>query len=302
MMLWKHIPAQQHANKRRFDCFYYSDSTCSEFGMEFLTSRVSEFVMYSSMNTINPFYEKIDCTWICLTPSKIDEVLHRTPSFRVDFLTIYPLGKHEYQNRVPTLFTFALSLVKFRNSTLFENNDGSFSSKLRSLLHRCWVEAEINIKKIHGCPNHSRWPVKLWVHGIPERVWEITADDQLVERPGHPPVDESIIEPLYPQPPAEVPPPPTGLRVDITPEGAEVRWRPVPDVQGYSVEWSNDGVDFSPIGGLEGAKANPGPDGWCLWLDEVKPEQADYFVRVYSYRNDATVVSEPSATVHARWE
>jgi hypothetical protein len=267
--------------------------------------RMSELVQSRSVLKMRPDIESCEI-WICVDhhyPGMVrDSKKTLWPTFTIYCLLAYIPKIPTAPPHMNEVLILRESLASPRACPWYTDDRPTFAGRLLHLVGKCWIETAEFWKKIEQPKNpRPQWPVKMWIHGVPERVWEITADGQLMERPDHPPVDESIVEPRYPEPSAEIPPPPSEVDLDITSEGAEVRWRPVPDVDGYLIEWSSDGVDFSTIENVETAEAIVGPDGLCRWLDTMAPEDEDYYIRMMSYRGDAEAVSEPTTPIHAKW-
>lgn len=113
------------------------------------------------------------------------------------FSPIYPPdGDDGPLHRLNDLFYLQISFARPCDNPYYSDDREVLALRLLHTAHQAWVDSWNLMEQVEGHPRR-KWPVKLWIHRHPERVWEITEDGQLVEVDGHPPVDESIIDPIY---------------------------------------------------------------------------------------------------------
>lgn len=203
---WNVRCSNKHVYERHYDVFSVS-GTCgttngsTEVGINYLISRMCEWVISESPKKINRYFETVRATWIC-----IDELMAydrpratvRAP-FRITFLSFYPREQDIYRH--DDMFRGDFTLYAPETNNIFSSDREIFAGRLLCKTHECWVRSWKLLEDVMGRPA-KRWPVRVWIHQKPERVWDIDANDQLVERPDLAPADERMLQmfPTGPEP------------------------------------------------------------------------------------------------------
>lgn len=196
MIHWNRQPLDE---LRRYEIFGMHGSTPTEFGIRVILSRMCEFAIMRSEQAINRSTEKIEMTWICVDhfmPGRVravDKCLLSVPIY-TEFLTIYP-PVPSGPPRLNPLFSFGIDIVFPQKCPYYTDDRPVFAERMLHTIHECWNESwDLWSKVAQAVHPMPRWPVKLWIHGQPNCVWQIVDDGRLAVVDGHPLVDESVIE------------------------------------------------------------------------------------------------------------
>jgi hypothetical protein len=301
MVTWEQRPFNADHPDRYCNTYMGSGWTTSEFGMGVLLSRLCEFAMVRSAGRPMPDKEGIQGTWGCVDcrPSKRQRKSGPSASarFTVSLRMVYPPFLVQPPARPNDMFVLHGRLHRLEACPFYFGDPAAFAERVLRKTAACWAEAWALRERVEPLPHpRERWPVKLWVAGEPQRVWEVGEDGTALLLPDHPPVDEGILETA---PKVLSPTPPTDLQVvEATPDGVTLRFRPSADAERYMIEYSQDGQTFVPGGSLRGDAARPGPDGYCLFIDTPRRDPPERYYRVWSQRGPADNFSpEPTPAV-----
>lgn len=199
IMIWNTKIDDDDQSSRYYDVRTVDGIGRSVVGINHQLERACEFVIDTVPSRINRHFESVRSTWICvdrLLPGNRRVAI--TASFNIDFLTFYPRDQDMYRH--DDMFILHGSILDPEKNPLFDHDRDVFAERLLHKTHECWVRSWRLLEDVMGRPA-KRWPVRLWIHQKPERVWEINAEDKLVERPDLAPADERMLQIGPPGPP-----------------------------------------------------------------------------------------------------
>jgi hypothetical protein len=198
MVLWQTTPANHDHPKRLADYFPAHAHTVSERGVELLMSHVFMALVGKASGKINVTFEAIEATWICIDwwyEGKTRSMkINQMPQTDIMLATVYPpeRGTPSPGGRWNDVFDLSISINRPQQCAYYSDDRDVFANRLLRTAHKMWVETWRLMEEVQGHPRR-KWPVKLWIHGQPEIVYQITGEGNLERVEGHPTVDERVI-------------------------------------------------------------------------------------------------------------
>lgn len=198
MLLFENTPWNYDDTDRRYNQFIASGHTRSEYGVSVLLARFCEWIIQRSSARIDLRYENVSTTWLCidhLIPgAKLRVGEGKSIHFALQALSAYSAEPYPMDRR-NDLFCCSISLFNPANCPFYSDDRTVFAPWLLGKVHRAWIESWNLRQIVDGTPKPKpKWPVKLWIHKEPDRIWEIREDEVLVPLPADPRIDESLIE------------------------------------------------------------------------------------------------------------
>lgn len=185
---------------RRMNLFAVDGHARSAGALSEHVRRTTEIVIARGARVLRPDVETVE-TWICVDRARADGPRSLTrslwPTFDIAYALRYaPLRGLDVQH-LDDLVILTESLASPEVCPWYTDDRPVFANELLGFVAKCWTEAcQLWQRFGHLRDSRAPWPVKLWVHGLPSQVWQITTDGALTELVDHPPVDESMVDPL----------------------------------------------------------------------------------------------------------
>jgi hypothetical protein len=300
MLYYQAKPSNEDNPNKRLNLYPVDGHALSEAALYEHIRRMCEFVQSKCARHTRRDIERAEI-WICtdwMRPG-FSRSISKTlwPTFELRFLLAYSPIISNALDHMHDLCSLRESLASPRACPWYTNNRSEFARKLLQVVGQCWIETLEYWRRIEEAETALRsWQVKLWVHGQPDVVWGIGSDERLIQLSDHPDVDEEMINPVESESTNSVPPVPTDIHIETRPGCIAILWRPVPDVDGYQIEFSSDGIDFTPIMIMDSSKITL-EKGLHCWEDKIEPEADTYYIRMRSWRGPISSLhlSSPSS-------
>ena len=200
MIYWETEPANYRHPKKIANLYPAIAYACDQVGVEICLSRVFEASMRLSSGRINVSFEAIEGTYICVDreyPGIERKNVHGLePKACIELVTIYPpeLGTPSPGGgRQNDIYTLTLGFYKPHENPYYSEDREVVAERLLHTAHNAWVDSWRLMEQVQG-HRRGKWPVKLWIHGHNETVYQITDDERLVTLPDHPPISDSILD------------------------------------------------------------------------------------------------------------
>jgi hypothetical protein len=192
MIFWQTSPSNHDHPKRFANMYCASAFTGTERGVDVLLNHFLGAVLGKATVEIDSLQSDKACTWVCIDwwyPGKTRSVAeHLTPKAILVWTSVYPYYR---QPKLNDVFEFSLSIADPEQCPFYSDDRAVYAARLLHTAHKAWVETWRLMDEVKGFPRR-RWPVKYWIHGQPEVVWQIADDWSLQLVPGHLPVDENL--------------------------------------------------------------------------------------------------------------
>jgi len=198
MITWEVVPKNYRHPKRLADYYPAYGFTVSERGVELFMQHVFQAAIGKACGKINVTFEAIEATWVCIDwwfeGNQRSIKTNQMPATVLKLVTLYPpeRGTPSPGGRRNDVFDLSIHFKRPRENPYYSDDREVFARRLLQTASKVWVDTWNLMEEIEGGARR-KWPVKLWVHGRPNEIYQPRPDGVAERLEGHAPVDERIV-------------------------------------------------------------------------------------------------------------